>query len=226
MHALIIFLILYPLATNDFTGEHAEGAGGPGPAGGGGGGSGGNAGGQRLQYVKLQPVPDAAAAVIPPKPIVPPKPVVTPPPAPTPQPAAPTAQPSATSTTPGTGTGNAGTAGAGPGTGGGVGSGIGTGTGSSVGPGTGGGPGGNYPPTPTQFFLPPLPAPPSVRGYHLIAWFDVDEKGVATLLGFNPSRDNSYNRKLRDVLLSLRFRPGVRPDGTPVRDTVDIQFIF
>jgi hypothetical protein len=24
----------------------------------------------------------------------------------------------------------------------------------------------------------------------------------------------------------LRFRPGVRPDGTPVRDTVDIQFIF
>jgi hypothetical protein len=24
----------------------------------------------------------------------------------------------------------------------------------------------------------------------------------------------------------LRFRPGVRADGTPVRDTVDIQFIF
>jgi hypothetical protein len=27
-------------------------------------------------------------------------------------------------------------------------------------------------------------------------------------------------------LLALRFRPGTKPDGTPVRDTVDIQFIF
>ena len=89
--------------------------------------------------------------------------------------------------------------GAGPGSGGGVGSGIGTGTGTSVGPGTGGGPAGAYPPTPTQFFLPPLPAPSSLKGYHLIAFFDVDEKGNATLLGFNPSRDDGYNRKLRDV---------------------------
>jgi hypothetical protein len=54
----------------------------------------------------------------------------------------------------------------------------------------------------------------------------VDEKGVAKLLGFNPSRDGSYNRKLRDVLLSLRFRPGVRADGTPVRDTAQIEFLF
>ena len=79
---------------------------------------------------------------------------------------------------------------------------------------------------PTQFFLPPLPAPSSLKGYHLIAYFDVDEKGNAKLLGFNQSRDGGYNRKLRDVLQSLRFRPGVRADGTPVRDTVDIQFIF
>jgi hypothetical protein len=54
----------------------------------------------------------------------------------------------------------------------------------------------------------------------------VDEKGAATLISFNPSRDAGYNRKLREVLLALRFRPGVRSDGTPVRDTVDIQFIF
>ncbi len=65
-----------------------------------------------------------------------------------------------------------------------------------------------------------------MKGYTLIAWFDVDEKGNATLLGFNPSRDNGYNKKLRDVLLSLRFRPGTRPDGTPVRDTIDIKYIF
>jgi hypothetical protein len=133
---------------------------------------------------------------------------------------------STTGSASGTGTGNAGTAGAGPGSGGGIGSGVGTGTGSANGPGTGGGPGKNYPPTPTQFFLPPLPAPSSLKGYHLIAYFDVDEKGNAKLLGFNPSRDGGYNKKLRDVLMSLRFRPGVRADGTPVRDTVDIQFIF
>jgi len=177
--------------------------------------------------VKLKtPAADAAAQVVPPKPVVPPKAV--PPPAPpvvTP-PAAATQPTPTTAAGLGTGPGTAGNAGAGPGSGGGIGSGIGTGTGSSNGPGTGGGPAKSYPPTPTQFFLPPLPAPASVRGYHLIAYFDVDEKGNAKLLGFNQSRDGDYNRKLRDVLQSLRFRPGVRADGTPVRDTVDIQFIF
>ncbi|HYN19412.1 MAG TPA: hypothetical protein VE078_00510 [Thermoanaerobaculia bacterium] len=175
--------------------------------------------------MRIRPAADAIAAVVPPKVVEPPKPII-PPVAAAPQPTAPAAQPSATAATAGPGTGNAGTPGAGPGSGGGIGSGTGPGTGSGAGPGTGGGPAGSYPPSPTQFFLPPLPAPPSVRGYHLVAWFDVDEKGTATLLGFNPSRDGGYNRKLRDVLLSLRFRPGVRADGTPVRDTVDIQFIF
>jgi hypothetical protein len=223
VHAVIIFLILYPLATTqDFKGEHAEGGGGPGPAGGGGGGSTNR--GERLQFVRLKPAPDAAAQVVPPKPIDIPKPVV-PPVTVTPQPPP---APNAVATGPvGTaGVGTTGGPGAGPGSGGGVGSGVGPGTGSSNGPGTGGGPAGAYPPTPTQFFLPPLPAPAGLKGYHLIAWFDVDEKGNATLLGFNPSRDGGYNKKLKDVLLALRFRPGVRADGTPVRDTVDIQFIF
>lgn len=200
------------------------GGGGPGPAGGGGGGKQGDGGEQRLQYVRLKPQADAAAAVIPPK-VQPPKPVV-PEIKTTPQQMSPAAQPAVTANIPGTGSGNAGTGGAGPGSGGGIGSGVGPGTGSAAGPGTGGGPAGSYPPSPTQFFLPPLPAPASVKGYHLIAWFDVDEKGNAKLLGFNPSQDGGYNRKLRDVLLSLRFRPGVRADGTPMRDTVDIQFIF
>jgi len=224
VHALIILLILIPISQNDFKGTPTLGGGGPGPVGGGGGGSGGD----RLQFVQLKtPVADAAARVVPPKPIVPPKPTpVAPPPSPVPPPAAAAQSATATSSGPGTGTGNPGTAGAGPGSGGGIGSGIGPGTGTGNGPGTGGGPGKNYPPTPTQFFLPPLPAPSSLKGYHLIAYFDVDEKGNAKLLGFNQSRDGDYNRKLRDVLLSLRFRPGVRADGTPVRDTVDIQFIF
>jgi len=172
--------------------------------------------------VTLKPAADAAAKVVPPKiePVKPAAPQVTT----TPQ--QPAALAPMTANVPGTGTGNAGTAGAGPGSGGGIGSGVGPGTGTAAGPGTGGGPAAGYPPSPTQFFLPPLPPPASVRGYHLVAWFDVDEKGNATLIGFNPSRDGGYNRKLRDVLLSLRFRPGVRADGTPVRDTVDIQFLF
>jgi protein TonB len=229
---LILILVLYPAAQNNFKGEPTVGGGGPGPAGGGGGSSGSadRAAGQRLQYVELRtPAPDAAAVVAPPPTpvIAPPKPTPVPDPKPLLQPVAPAVPASGTAVQGfGAGTGGAGPGGAGPGTGGGIGSGVGTGTGSGVGPGTGGGPGTNYPPTPTQFFLPPLPAPASLKGYHLIAYFDVDERGAAKLLGFNPSRDGGYNRKLRDVLMALRFRPGVRPDGTPVRDTVDIQFIF
>jgi len=131
-----------------------------------------------------------------------------------------------TTTNSGEGSGNAGTAGAGPGTGGGVGSGVGTGRGSSVGPGTGGGPGKDYPPTLRDLFIPPLPAPDRVKPYHLIAWFDVDENGNSTLIAFNPSKDGGYNRRLTEVLRSLRFRPGVHADGTPMRDTVDVHFIF
>jgi len=215
---------------SNFEGTPSVGGGGPGPAGGGGGGSAGDdlPAGQRLQYVRLQtPVPDAAATVAPPV-VEPPKPqpVPTPvPPAPT-APAAPSAVTPSTGTGTGAGIGTTGGPGAGPGSGGGTGSGTGTGTGSGVGPGTGGGPGTSYPPTPTQFFLPPLPAPASIRGYHLTAYFDVDEKGNSKLLGFNPSRDGGYNRKLRDVLMALKFRPGVTANGTPIRDTVDIQFIF
>ncbi len=55
----------------------------------------------------------------------------------------------------------------------------------------------------------------------MIAWFDVDERGTAKLIAFNPSRDGAYNRKIREMLAELRFRPAVR-NGTPVRDTVSI----
>ena len=230
-----MFLILFPAAQSNFEGDPTKGAGGPGPAGGGGGGSSGGddiPAGERLRFIQLNsPKPDAAAQVAPPPPLEAPKPVVEP--TPTPPPPAPAAAPAAPSTAPqsglggtGTGAGTTGGPGAGPGSGGGIGSGVGTGTGSGTGPGTGGGSATNYPPQPTQLFLPPLPAPASLRGFHLIAWFEVDERGNSKLLSFNQSRDGGYNRKLRQVLLELKFRPGTRPDGTPVRDTADIHFIF
>jgi hypothetical protein len=46
------------------------------------------------------------------------------------------------------------------------------------------------------------------------------------LLRFTQSPDGDYNKRLREVLLAMKFRPAVRADGVPIRDTVDIQFIF
>jgi mevalonate pyrophosphate decarboxylase len=64
--------------------------------------------------------------------------------------------------------------------------------------------------------------PSRVRPYTLVAVFEVDEKGNARLLHFNETRDADYNRKIRAMLEEVRFRPAVRADGTPVKDTTSI----
>jgi hypothetical protein len=66
-------------------------------------------------------------------------------------------------------------------------------------------------------FIPPLPVPSSVKGFHLIAEFDVDVNGRVLGMTFTETRDRGYNRRLADVLRGFRFRPGTTPDGTPVR---------
>ena len=53
----------------------------------------------------------------------------------------------------------------------------------------------------------------------LIAYYDVDERGNAKLLGFNETSDRGFNKRLRDVLRDVRFRPATRLDGRAVRDT-------
>jgi periplasmic protein TonB len=228
VHALILFLVLAPIVgSSDFTHPDILGGGGPGPAGGGGGGnSGGVSSVERLQFIQVKSDPTVMPKVTP---------TTTPPikpKQPTPQVESPVTPAQQVATTPvttpaaGEGSGNAGTPGAGPGSGGGVGSGEGTGRGSSVGPGTGGGPGKDYPPTVRDLFIPPMPAPSAVKGFHMKAFFDVDEKGNAKLLGFNPTRDGDYNKRVAEVLKSMRFRPGVRADGTPMRDTAEIEIIF
>lgn len=247
IHFLIVFLLVFPFATH--TGdviEKPQGAGGPGPAGGGGGGHRGTGGSQdRVRYIKAAPPPEPTpqpkpvpqqVAIKPPVP----KPEVVPPPQvkpPEPQvqeakaelkpmeiPKA--ADPIAPSPGVGGGTGSDGTNGSGPGRGGGVGAGIGTGRGSGIGPGTGGGPMANYPPTPTELFIPPLPMPDRVRGFHLIAEYDVDENGKVVHFTFTPTRDGGYNRRLEDVLKSFKFRPGTKPDGTPIRMKAQIIYDF
>lgn len=236
-HVLVILLLIVPFTSPELM-QEVLGAGGPGPAGGGGGGNRGTGGAktERIQFVNVAPTPaPVAPPIVPPikppdiKPIVPPP--VPVPPTPTPQPPTPTpAKPTpdageVKSAVVGTGGGSGtdGSAGAGPGSGGGVGSGIGTGKGSAVGPGTGGGPGTVYPPAPTELFLPPIPVPSKARGT-IVVVFDVDSTGKVLDLQFPPTKDGSYNRKLRDALAAIRFRPAVNASGVPVRAKAEITY--
>jgi len=236
-HVLVIGLLIAPVAVHHEIVEREQGAGGPGPAGGGGGGRRGTGGElnqprEKLRYIVVTPQPVPTPTTVPePRPVV--TPPVIPPPKPIEQPKLEPQKPVPevktdvppvkaspdVSLVPGSGggTGNDGSMGSGPGSGGGVGSGVGTGRGSGVGSGTGGGRQENYPPTPIEVFIPPLPVPDRARGFHLIAEFDVDETGRVLGFDFTPTRDGDYNRKLRDVFKSFRFRPGTRPDGTPLR---------
>lgn len=240
LHLLVLAMLLLPaLLARQLNLPLETGGGGPGAAGGGGGGTGGTGGAEvvrteRLRYLHVAPAAPATAA-----PVVPPvekvekvekklDPVVEKPPEPVPEPVVTPAPPSPSTVSAGVavpvpgmggGSGNDGTAGNGPGTGGGIGSGIGTGRGSGIGPGTGGGDGDVYPPQVTNLAILPIPVPAKVRPYKLVAYFDVDEKGNAKLISFNPSKDGGYNRKIREMLAEVRFRPAVRQDGTAVRDT-------
>jgi len=228
-HLLMILLVLAPaiLVSNELLEYTQRGAGGPGAVGGGGGGSRSFPGRikyvpERVDFMKLEKA-EPKEAVVKPKPEV----AKPPPPPPTPEPPVVAAKDSAVSAAKvdstsvlvgaGRGTGADGTTGNGPGRGGGEGSGIGTGRGSATGPGTGGGDGTIYPPTVVAVAVLPLPIPGKVRPYKLIAQFEVDSTGEARLLAFNPSRDAGYNRRVREMLMEIRFRPAVTAAGRPVK---------
>ena len=238
-HAALLALILVPITSSGLIHieEIEQGAGGPGPAGGGGGGRRGTGGQERIKFVQVAVAPPAAVpektAVVPPV-VPPPTPEIKPVPQVIPTPI-PDAKAEATAATRvdiapiagvGGGTGSDGSTGSGPGSGGGFGSGIGTGRGSGVGPGTGGGTAENYPPTPQEFYLPPLPAPSKLKGFRLLATFDVDERGRVLSIDFTRSPDRKYNEKLEESLRNLRFRPGTTPAGTPVRMKAQISYEF
>ena len=223
LHALIIIMILGPtiFATTQLNDVRNRGAGGRGPAGGGGCGMMGNGGirfvPEKLNFVKVAP----AAPKETPKPKPEEKPKVPEiPRLPEPKKAAvldtaPTVSGDGTG-----GTGRDGSAGSGPGSGGGVGSGVGAGRGSANGPGTGGGTDEVFPAMLVAMPILPIPVPSKVRPYKMVAYFEVDSLGTAKLLSFTPTRDSNYNKRVREMLLEMRFRPAVRGNGTPVRDTV------
>ena len=241
VHAVILFLLIFPFfVPSGAIRRMQQGAGGAGPAGGGGGGTRGTGGQsvEKIQFVRVSPTPVPTPTRLPP--VVPPPPKVTPKvEPPKPQPVQPPVVPKPQSAAPadpvtvasaetgvGGGSGTDGSAGAGPGTGGGVGAGVGTGRGSGVGPGTGGGTQANFPPVPIEFFLPPLPAPSSVRGLHFVAEFDVDSTGRVLAFDFTRTRDGDYNKRIESVLRSMRFRPGTGPDGSPTRMKAQVGYEF
>ena len=75
----------------------------------------------------------------------------------------------------------------------------------------------NYPPTPTEMFLPPLPVPAALRGVTVKVEWDIDESGKVLSMTFTETSDPRYNKRLADLLKTFRFRPGTLPDGTPIR---------
>ncbi|MGV3708512.1 MAG: hypothetical protein ACO1Q7_06695, partial [Gemmatimonas sp.] len=194
----------------------------------------------RTQYVRVTPPPP------PPKPaVVPPQvkpPEVKPPEVKPPEVKPPVEKPAETkseaknelppstaaapTTGTGGGTGSDGSAGSGSGSGGGVGSGVGTGRGSGVGPGTGGGSGTVYPPQPTELFIPPMPAPSKIKGFELIAEFEVDSTGKVISFEFTKTKDAGYNKKLQDIFGGVRFRPATNAMGVAVRAKAQIIYTF
>ncbi|NUQ21691.1 MAG: hypothetical protein HOQ09_12145 [Gemmatimonadaceae bacterium] len=230
VHAAIVIAMLLPaLLSPKVRSALVKGAGGAGPAGGGGGSGGFMGVRETLRYVRVAPEPTPKQATPTPTPVpTPPKPQVVQPTPPQVQPqATPPPQQSAPSTGAASGSGDpSGTGGAGPGSGGGTGSGVGTGIGSANGPGTGGGADSVYPPQPTQLFLPPTPVPSKIRGDTIVAEFEVDSLGRVLRVDFNETRDGGYNKKLRDALAKIRFRPAVKRDGTPVRARTQIAYLL
>jgi hypothetical protein len=232
VHAIAILLLILPSLRGFVLEIDETGTGGAGEAGGGGGGHRGTGGvrSERVQYVAQQatapvPVPEPPRAI---PPLEVKKPEVVPPPTP---PAAAASVDSSTNTAEATapnkgaggGRGDDGSAGDGPGKNGGKGAGDGPGTGNQDGPGTKGGLGSVYPPFLVQAVILPLPAPGKVKPYELVAVYDVDSLGKATLINWNPPSDASYARRVAVTLDGYRFRPAVTADGRPVRDTVVVR---
>jgi outer membrane biosynthesis protein TonB len=59
-----------------------------------------------------------------------------------------------------------------------------------------------------------------------VAEFDVDSTGRVLDYKYTQTPNRSYNRSIDAALRAVRFRPGVRPDGTPVRMKAQITFDF
>ncbi|MGQ0766570.1 MAG: hypothetical protein ACT4OZ_12990 [Gemmatimonadota bacterium] len=235
LHILLFALILAsPLwISRQIDAVQQRGPQGDGRAGGGGGGNRGTGGPERIRFMAFPTARAEDMKTFPPLLPLPDQPVPEPvkPPEPEPVPTAATVDTAAGAAKApdvasvekgaGGGAGRDGTIGSGPGSGGGTGSGTGPGSGSGTGPGTGAGNGDDevFPPTVIALTILPIPVPSKVRPYKLVAYFEVDTAGNARLLSYNPPGDGGYNRRVKEMLSEIRFRPAVRRNGRPVVDT-------
>jgi hypothetical protein len=71
-----------------------------------------------------------------------------------------------------------------------------------------------------------MPPPSKIKGFELIAQFEVDSTGKVVSFDFNRTKDKDYNKKLQDILGSVRFRPGVNGLGVAVRARTQIVYTF
>jgi hypothetical protein len=56
-------------------------------------------------------------------------------------------------------------------------------------------------------FLPPMPIPNKAKGLITVV-FDIDSTGKVIDFEFTPTKDNGYNRKLKELFAGFQFRPG------------------
>ena len=71
-----------------------------------------------------------------------------------------------------------------------------------------------------------MPPPSKIKGFELIAQFEVDSSGKVVSFDFNRTKDSGYNQKLQTILASVRFRPGVNGLGVAVRAKTQIIYTF
>ena len=213
LHAAIALLLLIPLR-HDFA--RVLTAGDPLTTRSGGGGG-------RVAYITLpSPRPPARSTVTVTPPPATPQAIVVP--TPTPPPDIPPPTPEAQVAVAVVAADSAAAAGApasgdSPGAGGGTGGGVGPGAGPGIGPGSGERGTGRALQLRHQV-IPPEDPPKELRGVELRVTFSVDESGKPVRVEFDPPiQDRKFAQKLRESMLSYRFRPALGPDGRPVAST-------
>jgi TonB family protein len=61
------------------------------------------------------------------------------------------------------------------------------------------------------------PEPPGrLKGTVVVVTFTLDERGEVLRVDFPTTGDRGYDRKLRDRMNEMKFRPAVGPDGRPM----------
>ena len=69
---------------------------------------------------------------------------------------------------------------------------------------------------------PPEPRPGRVKGKTVVVTFTLNERGDILRIDFESTGDRGYDRRLRERMNEMRFRPAVGPDGQPMAATYPV----